>query len=562
MVPVYRTIFERNPEGPYWSFTSLENGIHSSYPGHGGYPASYDARTRIWYQRAKTLGRLCWSAPYVDVSSRRSVVTAACPVRRPDGQFAGVTAIDVTIADMLRQVTLPNAKSAVGRVVALVPRKGFDPGRIEMVNARDYPPDELGLLVVVQPSDEHRQGGWQAPPREMWLDVGDAAQHAEMIRDMVDDQPRVRRFAYEGRDTLWSYGRVLEDAYLIVNAPSDEMTAEAKEAEATVLTLTRSQMKLTASALGVVSLIVIALARVGSRTVTRPVRRLAGAAQRIAAGELDTRVEVRSRDELGELAQAFNDMVPHLQDRMKLRQSLSLAMEVQQHLLPAGPPRVEGLEIAGRSIYCDETGGDYYDFLDLSALGPHELGIAVGDVTGHGIAAALLMTSARALLRSHAGDAGTLADLMRDINRHLSADVPAGRFMTLYYMVIDGRRRTVRWANAGHDPPILYDPAADAFGELAGGNLPLGIMETEAYEEFRRDHLAPGQVLVVGTDGIWETHDPAGREFGKDALREIIRRHATEPAEAIGQAITAALESFRNGSPQEDDVTLVVVKVR
>ncbi len=561
MTPVYRALYEEQGNLFYWQYTGLEDGIHSCYPGHGGYPAVYDLRQRDWYKRAKEQGGLCWTPPYVEVSTRQAVLTAAMPVHRPDGSFAGVTAIDVTVAEIVQRGTLPKLGSSVARMVVLVPRAEFDPNHPRQYDVLSVEPEELGLFVLAQPAEGKADARWQAPYKTVWLESDDQDQFLKMIRDMTAGQSGVRRMSYQHRPSLWAYGQAWQDrGYLVVIAPYDEVIAKAVQAQETVLSLTRSQLKLTAAILVAVCLIVSTLAFLGSRAVTKPVRRLVEAARRIAHGDFEARVRIDTRDELGELGRTFDDMVPKLQDRMRMRQSLALAMEVQRNLLPAGPPSVEGLDIAGESIYCDETGGDYYDFLDLSELGPRELGIAVGDVTGHGIAAALLMTSARALLRSGAGQPGTLSELMEQINRHLTVDTPVGRFMTLFYMVIDTQHKSIRWANAGHDPAIIYDPGTDSFGELGGGGIPLGIEMNWAYKEFRRDRLDPGQIIVIGTDGIWETHNPQREMFGKEALREIIRQHANSSAEEISRAITGAIADFRQHHPQEDDVTLVVAK--
>jgi sigma-B regulation protein RsbU (phosphoserine phosphatase) len=254
-------------------------------------------------------------------------------------------------------------------------------------------------------------------------------------------------------------------------------------------------------------------------------------------------------------------MIPQLADRMRMRHSLALAMEVQQRLLPESAPHIEGLDVAGRSIYCDETGGDYYDFLQLDAMGPRQLGVTVGDVTGHGIAAALLMATGRALLRSRLHIPGNLAQVITDINRQLSADTDAGRFMTLVYVLIDTAARTLRWVSGGHDAPLTYDPTTGAFGELAGGGLPLGIEAHWQYEEYSAPLLPAGAVIVLGTDGIWEARSPSGEMFGKDRLREVMRANAQRSADDISAAITTAVAAFRAGAAQEDDITLVVVKI-
>src|SRR5262249_50330259 len=152
------------------------------------------------------------------------------------------------------------------------------------------------------------------------------------------------------------------------------------------------------------------------------------------------------------------------------------AMEVQQRLLPAKAPLVRDLDVAGHSTYCDETGGDYYDFLILDRAAPDAVLVALGDVMGHGVAAALVMAGARAVLRDRAMDSGSLADRMSRLNRLITADHQAKRFMTMHLSIIDGRSRTMRLVSAGHDPALVYDPAGQSFEEIGEADLPLGIV--------------------------------------------------------------------------------------
>jgi serine phosphatase RsbU (regulator of sigma subunit) len=298
--------------------------------------------------------------------------------------------------------------------------------------------------------------------------------------------------------------------------------------------------------------------------LNRPIRALHEAMEQVARGRLDTRIErMRTRDEFEPLIEHFNEMTDGLVERDRLKRSLALAMEIQQHLLPDRPPELANFEIAGHSRYCDETGGDYYDFIELVEIGPEKLGIAVGDVTGHGIAAALLMASARAVLRSHAVRHGTdLAGLFEAINRHLVRDTGEERFMTLFYGILDGRERTLVWASAGHDPALWYRAETGRTEELPNTGIPLGITEDLPFEQAGPVHLAAGDVLVVGTDGIWEAPNAAGELFGKPRLREILQARHGEPAAKIRAAVIDAVAEFRGKVPQQDDITLVVLRAR
>jgi sigma-B regulation protein RsbU (phosphoserine phosphatase) len=294
--------------------------------------------------------------------------------------------------------------------------------------------------------------------------------------------------------------------------------------------------------------------------MTRPIVALAAVARRVGAGDFAARADARGSDEVAELGRSFNAMVPRLQDGMRMQQSLELARAVQQNLLPLRPPAIDGFDIAGVSKYCDETGGDYYDFVDLEPGDGPRIAIAVGDVSGHGIAAALVMASARAALRGAVGSVDSAREAMERANRLLCADITDGSFMTLVLLVIDPLAAVVRWVNAAHDAPLIYHPASDAFVELAGADVPIGIDETWTYTE-RSAPLPAGEILAaLGTDGIWETENSRGEQFGRERWERLVRAYAACPAAEICRRIIADVDAFRGDTQPADDVTLVIVK--
>ena len=302
----------------------------------------------------------------------------------------------------------------------------------------------------------------------------------------------------------------------------------------------------------------VALWRAGN--MVRPLLAVTTAARQLASGDFSTRAEQYGTDEIGQLAAAFNAMVPQLKERVDLQQSLAVAMEVQRSLLPAADPDDPRLDIAGRARYCDATGGDYYDFIEIVRSSSKTTLIAVGDVSGHGISSALLMAFVRGALRAGAAEEDRLAALLGRVNRVLAVDARHGRFMTLLLLVVDSQAGVVRWAGAGHDPPLVYRAASDTFEVPDGGNIPLGVLPETAFDEYQYPGLLPGDVLVVGTDGIWETHNEAGELFGKERLQATMREHRAAPAARIADAIETTLAAFRAPLPQQDDVTFVVVK--
>ena len=155
-----------------------------------------------------------------------------------------------------------------------------------------------------------------------------------------------------------------------------------------------------------------------------------------------------------------------------------------------------------------------------------------------------------------------MAEVVSDVNRQLTRDVEdTGRFMTLFYLMIDTAARNMSWVRAGHDPAVWYDPSTGQFEELHGEGTALGVDESLQFVQYQKSGLKKGQILLLSTDGLWETQNPSGSMFGKDKIIEIIRQKHESSAREILDAIVLELENFRQSREPEDDVTLVVIKV-
>jgi len=296
---------------------------------------------------------------------------------------------------------------------------------------------------------------------------------------------------------------------------------------------------------------------------SRPIKKLKEGTQAISSGDLEHRVTISRNDELGDLGLAFNQMAEGIKERNLMRQSLELAMEIQQNLLPKDNPKVKGLDIAGKSVYCDETGGDYYDFLKLKENGSGKIGVILGDISGHGLPSALLMATARAFIRQRSFLPGSLTEIITDINVLLCEDaMESNSFMTLFYMVIDTKTKNFKWIRAGHDPAIIYDPKSDIFEEIRGpAGVPLGVVPDCCYEENEKTGLEKGQIIVISTDGINETFNPQKEMYGKERVLDSIKKNKQGTAEQILEAIIFDLNRFRQGLDFQDDVTLIVIKI-
>jgi sigma-B regulation protein RsbU (phosphoserine phosphatase) len=299
-----------------------------------------------------------------------------------------------------------------------------------------------------------------------------------------------------------------------------------------------------------------------SSNLARPLRDIIQILKKVRKGGFDDRVQVTSNDEIGYTGDVINQMTAGLKERERLQLSMLLAREVQQNLLPPGPPGVSGLDLAAASHYCDETGGDYYDFLEIKNGGRPRPVVVIGDVSGHGVSAALLMASARASLRQRVLLAGGLDAIVTDVNRQLIRDVAAsGQFMTLLAMRFDPEDGRIEWVRAGHDPAVIFDPANERFDTLGGVGLPLGVDADADYTAQQRAGLVDGTVVLLGTDGVWETFNPRGEMFGKERLQALVRVHAGRAADVIRDRIMEELSAFRGGAALGDDVTLVIAKL-
>jgi predicted permease len=249
-----------------------------------------------------------------------------------------------------------------------------------------------------------------------------------------------------------------------------------------------------------------------------------------------------------------------------LRRDIALASEVQRRLLPEAPPRGEGVEFAAASVPARRIGGDYYDFVELRDRG---IGIALADVSGKGVAAALIMSVVQASLRliSSEGDVPP-PRLVARMNEFIYRSTPASKYVTFFYAQLDGQRR-LRYVNAGHNAPYLLragwrstaGSAPPEIEELSTGGTVVGMFPETEYEEATVE-LCPGDVLLAFTDGVTEAHNPENEEFGEERLQQLLRQTAHLPANEISARLSDEMKDWIRDAEQYDDLTFIVMKVR
>jgi predicted permease len=254
-------------------------------------------------------------------------------------------------------------------------------------------------------------------------------------------------------------------------------------------------------------------------------------------------------------------------EQEKVRRDLALAAEVQKRLLPTEVPTTSIAEFVGVSVPARSIGGDYYDFIPV---GDQQIGIALADVSGKGVAAALIMAAVQASLRVLSSEGNiSLPRLAARLNQFLYQSTPANKYATFFYAQLDAERRELRYVNAGHNPPYLVrasqsqgsdDAAALEIHELSAGGAVVGMFPTLSYEE-ASINLRSGDLLVAFTDGVTEAQNPREEEFGEERLKALVRRLASLPASEISARISSELKEWISDAPQYDDLTFVVMKV-
>lgn len=240
---------------------------------------------------------------------------------------------------------------------------------------------------------------------------------------------------------------------------------------------------------------------------------------------------------------------------LKMQEELRLAARIQIELLPKSAPVIPGYDIAGRSIPAQSVGGDYFDFI---AIDEQRLALCLGDVSGKGLPASLLMSNVQATLRSHALMGLTAQECATRSNRLLFQSTSPEKFVTLFYAILDLRANILSYANAGHEHPIIL-ASAGSVNRLSTGGIMLGILDDFPFQD-DSVQIKPGDTMVVFSDGVTEAMNGDEVQFGEGRLQEAIVRHREEDASVLLESIVNAVKSHAGAAPQMDDITILVVK--
>jgi phosphoserine phosphatase RsbU/P len=308
-----------------------------------------------------------------------------------------------------------------------------------------------------------------------------------------------------------------------------------------------------------------------TKSITNAIHNLDRGTNFVKRGDFGHRIVVRSNDQLGALAASFNQMTEYVQhlvrervQKERLERELEIAKEVQERLFPNRAPIMSRLEVVGICLPARTVSGDYYDFLPL---GDHELGLALGDICGKGISAALLMANLQATLRSNVmntkrgqGQDGetNVAGVVERVNSQIYSYTAANKFATFFYALYNDHLQTFTYCNAGHNPPLYFN--GGKIRRLSAGGTVVGIFADSKYEE-ETVHAKSGDVFVAYTDGIVESVNEYGEEFGEGRLAQLIQENRHLGANALKEAVVSRVLSWTFAEERDDDMTLVIAKI-
>jgi len=326
-------------------------------------------------------------------------------------------------------------------------------------------------------------------------------------------------------------------------------------------------------AVGVVFLVMYAVALlVGlllARTITRGVHALSVGTEKLREGDFSHSIQIRSRDQLGDLAESFNMMARGIQallreqaEKERLEEELRIARQIQMSLLPQGAISLPGLRVAALCLPAAEVGGDYYDLLPLSDT---RMGVLVADVSGKGTSAALYMAELKGLVLSLSRIYDSPARLLCEANRILAANMDSRSFVTMTYAVVDIETRRMRYARAGHNPLIHLEAATGRTRVLTPAGLGLGIDRGARFDQILEEDelpLASGDIFLFFTDGLSEAMNDSSELFGEHRLRQVLEAAEDLGSDALKDRILEEIQSFVGEAAQHDDMTLVILKVQ
>lgn len=538
-------------------------GLYLECPWRSRPPSGYDHRERPWYTQAVDAGGLRWSSPYRDSVSHEPLISCCAPVYDHRRKLVAAISVNASLRTASAQIVTDGAAIA-GQKVALLDRQ----------------------LRVLASNREWKLGGQSV--EELRLDAGSPEKTrlarermVQQASELTSGRPGLVEARIGKEDAMVAYASVPSTRWLYVLAlpkravvapldkVKDEIVAQEVARGREVGVRIGEVLVLLLAVFAIVSILALAASRRMADRIAGPVEVLSAGARAVGSGDLDHRFEVNTGDELDALAETFNAMTADLKQYManleettaareRIQSELQMATTIQTSVLPrsfpAFPDRSE-FDIFALMDPAREVGGDFYDFFFVD--GTHFC-FLVGDVSDKGVPAALLMMVTKTMLKSEALRGTAPDEILRRVNNLLAADSETGMFVTVFCAILDTETGGVSFSNAGHNPPLVCRDGQDPqFVPLPEG-LPLGCMPGAEYSGGALT-LAPGDALVVYTDGVTEARDPSRHFYGADRLERWLAQQPITDVTDLAAGLREEVARFGDGAEQADDITVLVV---
>lgn len=519
--------------------------VYSCRDGEGGTNLMVGLEPHLgldWYQIPKELGRPVWSEPYYDEGGGEIIMsTYTVPLYRVIGgerKFCGVVAADISLSwlhDVLSRVKVYETGYAF-----LLSRNGV---------YITHPNHNLVMRKSIFSQAE---------------DAGNKLMR-RLGKEMTRGGTNFSRLNYpfSGKESWIYYTPIPACGWSVgIIFPEEELYAGVRELGKKILFI----------CIGGILVLVVAITFI-SRSITKPVGRLAASTDEIARGNLDVELpKVLTQDEIGKLAESFSNMRAALKEyiadlkettaaRERMESELKIAGTIQMSFLPKDFslfPEGNPIEIFAQLQPARGIGGDLYDFFPVEG---DRLFFCIGDVSGKGIPAALLMAAAKTLMKGKAGPAVAPSDILASVNRELCSENESMMFVTVFCGILNLRTGEFAYSNAGHLPPLLVSASGSPEWLPVPDGCPLGLFEDAEYETFRCE-LQTGDTILTYTDGVTEAMDSLDRLYSAERLIEIIHQSSVSGAERMVKEVFRSVEEFSSGLPQADDIAVLAVLLR
>ncbi|MDP3396205.1 MAG: SpoIIE family protein phosphatase [Methanoregula sp.] len=543
------------------TYIATDSGILRMYPWTNKHEAIYDPRTRSWFVNAKKTYGTVWSGPYVGATD--SSVMFTCSRAISTKYRTWVVASDVTVDTInanFDRLMLDSSGYAV-----LVDSEGN---------------------VISSPNLSAGDTKWNEafPTKNIFNNS-----NPEMVkigRKMVAGESGIDHFriddeVYKGdiyiayapiKSLNWSFAISVPASHIIEPAvkTGNKIDIQTREIIENIDAQTTLMLQILAGLFFILLIVVILLSVKLAKIITRPVELLRQGTVALGKGDLDYHLTIETGDEFEELAQSFNTMAADLKknievlrlttaEKERYAKEMEIAKEIQDNFLPEYTPTIPGIELAATTLPAMEIGGDLYDFIPVQK---DLWGLAIADVSGKGVSAALFMALCSTVIRVSGSAEADPSVVLERANQLIYADGRSSMFITLFYGVLDPANRKFTYVNAGHNPPMLVRSTPPEVRTLEEGRcIALGVVP-EVTITCSELALECGDLIVMYTDGVTEAFNPQDEEFGEERLMKYLKNHHNDPVREIMNGLVDEVRSFCGSRAQSDDITLVIVRVK